>query len=319
MAIHPSLPGLEISVEVDQSDLPEYDEDESEPDEFYPTACVRYIEAISDARFRIAIRFDGDVFPHVNSNIVVQVTLDCGAGSVNSYEPKHIRQPSRKLASWAIHSTQSGQFKQAMLFSELTISDDIDPDKRLIGTLAALGTIKVEIYKAKFEPRRPRSVLAADTTPPVPHGRISEKLLKGMALTHQATMGPATPHVNNSATHARRTGSPLAIFLFKYRSRSALQMLHLIPRTPSPVPLENRPIDDLSVDDMRELVRRQRLNSGTDANTKLKKGLKREHDALVDDERDESDVLLVAHRKKKSRAAGRRRSTEAIVNLCDDD
>jgi len=65
--------------------------------------------------------------------------------------------------------------------------DDIDPDKRLIGTLAALGTIKVEIYKAKFEPRRPRSVLAADTTPPVPHGRISEKLLKGMALTHQAT------------------------------------------------------------------------------------------------------------------------------------
>ena len=115
-------------------------------------------------------------------------------------------------------------------------------------------------------------------------------------------------------------------------------MLHLIPRTPSPVPLENRPIDDLSVDDMRELIRRQRvrgfvirlldlwtdilaiaqLHCGTDTNTKVKKGLKREHDALVD-ERDEPDVLLIAHRKKKSRAAGRRRSTEAIVNLCDDE
>ncbi|KAK1073901.1 hypothetical protein LTR74_001458 [Friedmanniomyces endolithicus] len=302
MAIHPSLPGLEISVEVDQSDLLEYDEDEAEPDELYPTACVRYIEAISDARFRIAVRFDGDVFPHVDSNIVVQVTLDCGAGSVNSYEPKHIRQPSRKLASWAIHSTQNGQFKQAMLFSELTISDDIDPDKRLMGTLAALGTIRVEIYMAKIEPRRPRSLLAVDTTPPAPHGRISEKLLKGMALTHQATMGPATPHVNNSATHAR----------------PALQMLHLIPRTPSPVSLENRPIDELSLDDMRELIRRQRLHCGTDTNTKVKKGLKREHDALVD-ERDEPDVLLIAHRKKKSRAAGRRHSTEAIVNLCDDE
>lgn len=41
----------------------------------------------------------------------------------------------------------------------------------------------------------------------------------------------------------------------------ALKALHIIPRSPSPVPLEERDVDSLSLEEIRELVRRQRVRS----------------------------------------------------------
>lgn len=71
---------------------------------------------------------------------------------------------------------------------------------------------------------------------------------------------------------------PYVVFNFRYRSRSAyskdiiptsnakepdspeaLQDLHIIPRTPIPVSLEERPVEELSIDEARELLRRQRV------------------------------------------------------------
>ncbi|TKA82298.1 hypothetical protein B0A55_01437 [Friedmanniomyces simplex] len=344
MAIHPCLPGMVVNVNVDHQNLPEHDDDEA-TDGTYPTACVKYIEAITGARFHIAFRFDAEIFPYVDSNVSVEVTLDCGAGSETYCEPRHIRQPSCKLIEWAVRGTKNGLVKQAMVFSELTISEDLAPDKSLIGKLAALGTIRVEVYKADLEPRvpsrrpavhsvpgqakkrsgrwrgkdrgkgkvgHPASMVDGEPTPLIPDGRVSEKVLKGTALTHQATVGPAIPYVNYNTTQSVHTGRPLAIFLFKYRSRAALQALHLIPRTPSPVPLEDRPVEELTIDDMRELIRRQRViakasihlrdpeanghsisqvKGSAAAETKVKTEVKREREALVD-ESDGSDVEL---------------------------
>lgn len=44
---------------------------------------------------------------------------------------------------------------------------------------------------------------------------------------------------------------------------AALQSLLLIPRSPSPVPLEERDVDTLSAEEMRELLRRQRVRLTT--------------------------------------------------------
>ncbi|TKA68521.1 hypothetical protein B0A55_08169 [Friedmanniomyces simplex] len=348
MAIHPCLPGMVVNVNVNHQNLPEYDDDETV--EAYPTACVKYIEAISGARFHLAFRFDAEIFPHVDSNVSVEVTLDCGAGCETCCEPRHIRQPSYKLIEWAVRGTRNGLVKQAMVFSELTISEDLVPDKSLIGKLAALGTIRVEVYKADLEPRVPSrrpaahsvpgqgkkrsgrwgrkdrgrdtadhqaSMVDGEPTPLIPDGRVSEKVLKGTALTHQATVGPAIPYLNYNTTQSVHTGRPLAIFLFKYRSRAALQALHLIPRTPSPLPLEDRPVEELTIDDMRELIRRQRVKGSAAAETKVKTEVKREREALVD-ESDGSDIELVAHHNERSRTIGRRGSGEAVVDLCYD-
>lgn len=43
----------------------------------------------------------------------------------------------------------------------------------------------------------------------------------------------------------------------------ALKALCIIPRTPSPVPLEERDVNDLNPDEMRELLRRQRVGNCT--------------------------------------------------------
>lgn len=51
---------------------------------------------------------------------------------------------------------------------------------------------------------------------------------------------------------------PVAVFRFKYRSQKSLRELLVIPRTPSPVPLEERPIEELSIEELRELTRRQK-------------------------------------------------------------
>ncbi|KAK0313611.1 hypothetical protein LTR01_001868 [Friedmanniomyces endolithicus] len=338
MAIHPNLPGLVVSIRANGEDLPEYDEDGAEADERNPNACVKYIEAISGARFYIDYSFDSKTFPHINSNISVDAHLDCGYGSAQRVDPAYIRSSYRGSLEWAVRDTKNGRTKHAMMFSELLVSEDAAPDKSLIGTLAALGTIKVEVYKVDLQPDKVRkgpkheggkgrgqykarhsaARLEEEPTLLVPDGRISEKLLKGRALTHQATVGPAIPIPSSSGFKSTRIGPPLAVFLFKYRSRGALQALHLIPRSPSPVLLENRPIEELSMDDMRELIRRQRVNGNTRVETKVKGEFKREREISAN-ESDGDDVEVVEHHSKRKRTTGRRASSVSVVDLCDDE
>jgi hypothetical protein len=71
-------------------------------------------------------------------------------------------------------------------------------------------------------------------------------------------------------------GHPFAVFHFKYRSLgtsiptvsvctltrllAALKTLQIVTRTPSPTPLEDRPVDELSTAELAELVNRYRVN-----------------------------------------------------------
>jgi hypothetical protein len=50
----------------------------------------------------------------------------------------------------------------------------------------------------------------------------------------------------------------------------------IIPRSPSPVPLEERDIDSLSLEEMRELVQRQREREAATRTVKQERGIKRE-------------------------------------------
>lgn len=47
--------------------------------------------------------------------------------------------------------------------------------------------------------------------------------------------------------------------IYRYRSKAALQKEHIIPRTPSPVALENRPLETMTPDELREELRRRRV------------------------------------------------------------
>lgn len=57
---------------------------------------------------------------------------------------------------------------------------------------------------------------------------------------------------------------------------AALQSLLIIPRSPSPVPLEDRDVDTLTPEEMRELLRRQRERDAASQNMKQEREVKRE-------------------------------------------
>ncbi|KAK3622242.1 hypothetical protein LTR56_022290 [Elasticomyces elasticus] len=345
MAIHPLLPGMTISIDVAGKDLPEYNEEET--DEANPIECVKYIEAMSGAEFGFAICFDAPSFQYAYETINLECSLD-GQSVGDSWFDRQARSSRNRLVErGAISMTSQGLVSQPMLFSELTISEEA-PDKSLMGKLGALGTISVVCYLARlmnYTPvdsqwsgkmsggkkagRRKTKAKAAIPvagvdgelfTPLLADGRVPEKNLKGMALSHQAVVGPATPF-QDTASRPVRKGSPIATFVFKYRSRAALQALHIIPRTPSPVPLEDRPVEELSIEEMRELVRRQKatLDAQNERGTKqeIKQEIKRERD-LPSSEGEESDVEVVEHRNKRVRADSGHGNAESVIDLCDD-
>ncbi|KAL8770306.1 MAG: hypothetical protein Q9209_003942 [Squamulea sp. 1 TL-2023] len=77
--------------------------------------------------------------------------------------------------------------------------------------------------------------------------------------------------------------NPFATFQFKYRSKNALQSLQLIRRTPPPappsVPLQDRPIESLTVEEMRRLLHQQResRNVQPQARSKLESNIAEQH------------------------------------------
>jgi len=81
----------------------------------------------------------------------------------------------------------------------------------------------------------------------------------------------------------------------------ALQGLYIIPRSPSPVPLEERDVDTLSMEELRELARRTKQEML--AMKQIKTEVKRER-ADDDDAGDEDDIEIHASRPVKRRMMG---------------
>lgn len=89
-----------------------------------------------------------------------------------------------------------------------------------------------------------------------------------------------------------------------------LQIEGVIPRSPSPVPLEERDPDDLSPEEARELIRRMRTQ-GSEGAVKIKKE-KRSRPVEDDGEDDDEVEVTGQHASKRSRL-----STDSGVELVD--
>ena len=99
-----------------------------------------------------------------------------------------------------------------------------------------------------------------------------------------------------------------------------MQALRLIPRTPSPdpveaCPLEDRPLEELTPDEMRELIRRQRANK--DDVKPIKQEVKRERSESEANAGEDNDIEVIDFRpKKKLRRIG---VAAEVIDFTDDD
>ncbi|KAI4838070.1 hypothetical protein E4T44_08224 [Aureobasidium sp. EXF-8845] len=101
-----------------------------------------------------------------------------------------------------------------------------------------------------------------------------------------------------TSTSVTRIGSAFATFNFRYRSRNTilnfaedLQISCLISRSPSPIPLEDRPEDSLTREELLELLRRQKADR--EEMIKIKQELKRER---IEDDEGDDDLIIISSR-----------------------
>ncbi|XPS78144.1 hypothetical protein M3J07_010165 [Ascochyta lentis] len=243
MAIAPSVPGLEVTIEVDNVALPEYQyEDEGTPiagHEAFDDSVTKYLEVPVGAEFSVRWLlkppFESTAATHAD------VMLD-GCFLQAPFRETGDRDTFRgyKYAKTIVRQDAQG-FTQSFRFSELETDDStlhttLDLKRRLEG----IGCITVYLYRVISETEsRTTNVPQLELNRCDP---MSEKIAQkgastvGDVLTHQASLTAPQPMHSSTLHQVQTENNFFASYTFHYRSTRALQSLGIIPRTPSPSP-----------------------------------------------------------------------------------
>ncbi|KAI9731782.1 MAG: hypothetical protein M1834_004571 [Cirrosporium novae-zelandiae] len=265
---------------------------------------TRYIEAQSGATFEIKV-LCFDVFYRIDAHDLGEVVINKEyrdrqkrglVGMISGYF-------NREDDKWTVE-----RFK----FIETTISDEVPPKEqleRLKSRALKIGSIKVQVWRGRYKRGHgdhEESGIETDSSCDMDFEEygdlieqdmkaLPESTVKGQEVTHQTRIGPPEPIGKFKPRPILRVGKrPLATFVFKYRSlenTEALKKLGIIPRTPAPLPLEERPIEELSRNELHELVSRQK--------TQLQ-----EQETRVKRERAEDNTIAIERPRKTIKQEG---------------
>ncbi|KAI1616572.1 hypothetical protein EDD36DRAFT_484329 [Exophiala viscosa] len=272
------LDGVEFTVTSGGRDLQEYDvgadeaavirENLSHPDSPH---VVKYIEAIPGAEFQLKYTLKKN-YSFGKANYTCFKTEIDGkkvSGPVITLQ-KYRRRGTFTTVRCGVYSPEGSQSKERPFYWKELLTTDEKPNAtpaELKEKYSQLGTIQVKVLRAKGFAVGP----ASETQVAISDELVPEKALKGRAV--DATMGlqslrPTARVTKYDGDHIDEC--PRVVFIFQYRSRDALQRLGILPRTPEPLPLEARDPDSLTLDQARELLRRQMAEREA-ARAKIKK------------------------------------------------
>ncbi|KAL0261713.1 hypothetical protein SLS55_003143 [Diplodia seriata] len=337
MAVISDIPGLKVEVRVHGQALDEFpSEDESDTSD----TATRYIEATSGVEFTVRITYDEALDPRYKScDIQSRLELDGKPADKRNTERKDWIGKERKEVNYSgSRSLENGKwYFRTMAFSQVNIVDENDQVQRSVAeaeAIKSLGEIKVTIWRCKV-PRGSRP-LSPSKYPRRNFNfidNIPEKKLKGRAISHQVKLGEAQDITNqftsNPLPSKKIDGKPFAIFIFRYRSKDALKAECVISRTVTPEPLENRPVESLTAEEARELVRRLKDQQGArqspppetkqevkqEINDGFDQGKRTSGAVVVDLGSEDSDVEITGVRKRKRlRTSG----PVEVIDLSDD-
>ncbi|KAH7367224.1 hypothetical protein B0T11DRAFT_274902 [Plectosphaerella cucumerina] len=272
MAICDEVPQIRVTVRVNGSEAAEYNDEDGSP-ENDPSIKVmntvsKYIESQDDATFSICITIDSSYsFQPDDHSLSCAVLVD----------GKWIRTPimtTRRLAvevnghDWLPEGSSTWK-TQPLKFAGITTVENTAESRVKEDSIAAksLGLIQVCVQRCVTTGKSaaPQQKNTASTT------ELAEKALKGSAASHGAVYGADVdiPTPNFVKCTDLDEGTGLIRFNFKYRSRDSLQKLMIIPRTPSPDPVEEE-IGNLSQEAIVSLARRQLLHERATSNDTIK-------------------------------------------------
>ncbi|KAF2840592.1 hypothetical protein M501DRAFT_1009862 [Patellaria atrata CBS 101060] len=316
MAVIKGIPGLEISVVVDNDVVEEYDDEEAVRAR---KSVTKYIEAKSGAYFAVKVNMTNKLQISKKYAVIVNIRMD-GQSVKSTFfkaaEYKNANGNSTLLNGVTVHEGSQCVFKK-FCFSDVAIGDGdvrhLSGEKKK--TIDNLGQISVEVWRGRLgEPKgsSARQFSLKDV------GTIPEKALKGRALSHKAGLGPGVPAEPGTSFNMDYIDkdSPFAAFNFKYRSLQALRSLCIVPRSPTPVALEDRPIEELNPEELRELLRRERELNAVAGRVKME-GIKREREETQEQNGEEDEITVLEERPRKAPRTSA--SNTEIIDLCSDD
>ncbi|KAF2127324.1 hypothetical protein P153DRAFT_433116 [Dothidotthia symphoricarpi CBS 119687] len=282
MAIVEAFPRLKAEIVVNSSALEEYEDDEEQASS---NMVTKYIEVQSGSEFAIKCTLTR---PGPGCTLVLQFYLDgkwvCGAYVMQN---DLLGNTFETFTEGLRYSEGHRWYLQKFCFSELKIEefDNRDFSDQLIQDLKDMGEITVRVHRVKNLRRSEQNSSRSRKDLGIYADNVPEKALKGKTLSHKSSLrnpvscNPTAPWEHD---YMDSVDKPIATYKFKYRSKHALQSLLIMPRSPSPVPLEERDVDTLNAEEMRELLRRQRERDEA-ARAVKREGVKRERSDTATD------------------------------------
>ncbi|KAF2117495.1 hypothetical protein BDV96DRAFT_685221 [Lophiotrema nucula] len=322
------LPGVKVEIIVNGQSLTEYDCDEeiAEAD-----TVTKYVESQSGAEFAIKFTVTD---PKPESFLTVEYFIDGKSTTGNLvWQERYQHKSTHHSTHRGIRTRQGSKvYEQRYCFSELKTDDSAigNAGEELKSALAKTGIISVTVRRVKNVREVPREgpvvqgIFMNATTPET----VPEKALKGRALSHQLRYEEQVFELSEQALKSYSYSQPRVIeerapgdtrmvweyidtrtkpfvtYNFLYRSRVALKALCVIPRSPSPAPLEERPVEELSGEEAREVLRLKREREEAARRIKQEHGVKRERtgDSSSDAFADDDEVSFVSAKRVRSSA-----------------
>ncbi|KAF2215079.1 hypothetical protein CERZMDRAFT_94502 [Cercospora zeae-maydis SCOH1-5] len=321
-----NTPELQAHILVHDQPLAEYDDEDTVPTN---TRKTKFVEAEEGCSFAVRVVTQPQLARSPDDCVSFQVYVDGKpvGGKIIETGNKYAMQSAFKKG--LERNTATGSTEEEFRFTHLRTSKshyDGPVGKAKHADFKHLGEIRVccfwarKVGHADEQKHLPDACLATAAKVAVP-----EKCLKGRAISSRTTLGPAKQRafkIHYIKTVDIYGSEPFATFTFKYRSRRDLQIEGIVPRSPSPVPLEERDPQSLTLDESRELVRRMRQREKEQRIEIKKEGqakpAKRARSQTVEAGGDDGTVVVLGEGPARKRGRQSPDSGVEIVDLTDD-
>ncbi|KAF2480192.1 hypothetical protein BDY17DRAFT_33815 [Neohortaea acidophila] len=268
MAISDDIPGVDVAIVVNGKPLQEHKDSILVEEE---RTVTRYIEAVSGQSFEVRMttnrqtRFKGD-------SLAFTIFMD-GKEAESALMSKEACRSRRAVRTMKGAEIATG-FVKKFFFSALETAADGRKFNDEGAKLSDLGQIVIEVSHVNCV-GSPSSGDGFDgETQDI--GILSEKAIKGQTLSHSVGLRDAVRDRSVTFTYRETEDvqgipAPVARFVFHYRSKAALKSMMIIPRTPSPQPVEKRDASTYTPADIEQLRKELReMKEARDAAVKVK-------------------------------------------------